>query len=557
MASIQIINAHIVDGVNDFPAISNIYVVDGKIQKISNEKIKADRVIDIKGKTLTPGFFDSHIHLESTFATPLEFSKEAVLQGTLGVVADPHEIANVLGTEGIDMFLSLAKEALFDIYVAIPSCVPATPFDTNGAGVISAEDIKKYAELIEVVSLGEVMANIELIKGDREVEKKIKAFAGKRIDGHTAGLNLEQVRKYIQKGIDNDHEATSAETVEELIKSGATPFIREGSAAKNLVDIISRLENKSILNFCCFCTDDKHLGDIKKEGHINNSISLAMKLGADEKVAVRMASANGYHHYNIPNKGQIKVGYDADIVVSHDQYSKIDYVFRKGECIVSKGRLIEKRAKVKRTFENTVKVSNLKLTPELWKDKKLAIELIDNQILTKLSESSDGAYLAVCERHGKNGNVSCSYLANYGIQGGAIATTVAHDSHNIIVVGDKIEDMQLAVDRLVEIKGGYVLVRNWKVTAEIPLCICGVMSDESSKMIIKRVEKFTKETKKLKINTNVDPMLTLSFISLPVIPGVRLLDTGLFDVLKREYISEGENGKRWSSFSTDAFSITT
>ena len=544
MASIQIRNAHIVDGVNEFPQISNVYIVDGKIEEISKDLIEADKVIDVKGKTLTPGFFDAHIHIESTYATPREFSKEAILKGTLGVVADPHEIANVQGTKGIDMFLALAKEALFDIYVAIPSCVPATPFDTNGAGILSNEDIKKYAKLEEVVSLGEVMANFELIEGNVEIQQKIKTFSNKKIDGHTAGLSVNQIGEYISKGINNDHEATTSESLEELIKAGATPFIREGSAAKNLEDIIAKLEDKSLLSKGCFCTDDKHLADIKNEGHINTSISKAISLGVDEKVAVRMASANAYKHYNIQNKGEIKVGYDADLVVSHDNYKKIDYVFREGECLVTKGKIEDKEIKIEREFENTVKANNIKFSQEMWKDKKVAIQLIENQILTEKVENKNGSLLAVCERHGKNGNIACSYLENYGIKDGAIATTVAHDSHNIIVVGDNIEDMQIAVDQLINIKGGYVLVRKHKVRAEVPLAICGVMSEEPSKMIIKRVEKFTTEARKLGINKSIDSMLTLSFISLPVIPSVRLLDTGLFDVLKREFIVEGEHGKR-------------
>lgn len=538
MASIQIRNAHIIDGVNDFPEKINLYIEDGKIKEVSSAELDAETVIDAKGKTLTPGFFDSHIHIESTYATPREFSKEAVLQGTLGVVADPHEIANVLGTKGIDMFIDLAKESLFNIYVAIPSCVPATPFDTNGAGKMTAKDIAKYCEMEEVVSLGEMMANIELINGNSEIEEKLKTFVNKKRDGHTAGLSVDEIKEYISRGIDNDHESTSAESVEALLKCGATPFIREGSAAKNLSDIISNLKDKTILEKCSFCTDDKHLADIKKEGHINTLITKSIELGVEEKVAVRMATANGYAHYNIKDKGQIKEGYDADFVISHDRYRKIDYVFQKGKCLVYKGKLKDKTIGKEKEFENTVKIDKIKFNEDLWKGKKFAIELIDNQILTKISESNDKSYLAVCERHGRNGNIATSYLTNYGIQNGAIATTVAHDSHNIIVVGDNFEDMNLAIEELVKIKGGYVLVRKGKVVASVPLAICGVMSKEPAKTIIKRVRNFQRETHKMGINKNIDSLLTLSFISLPVIPSVRLLDTGLFDVLKRKFISE-------------------
>lgn len=542
MKSIQIRNAKIIDGINEFPNSSNVYIENGYIREISIKNKSADLIIDADGKKLVPGFVDAHIHIESTFATPLEFSKVAIKNGTLAVIADPHEIANVMGTDGIDMFLKLAEEALIDVYVAIPSCVPATEFDTNGAGKLTAKDLSKYVTEDRVVSLGEVMSNYDLINGDKDLIEKIKKFSSKKIDGHTAGLSENKLEKYIKAGINNDHESISANTVEQLVQLGATPFIREGSATKNLEDIIIGIKDKDILKQCCFCTDDKHLKDLKEFGHINYNVSKSIDLGVDEKIAISMASANAYDHYKIKNKGQVKEGYIANLVLFDDLYKKADIVIRDGMVVVENGELIENLKNKKSQyseFANTVKVNNVHLKEENWKGKKKCIVLVDKQIVTEISEIDkveEYNYLAVIERYGKNGNISFSYISNYHICNGAISTTVGHDSHNIIVVGDNVRDMNIAVNALINNHGGYTVVGNGQVTAELPMQFCGEMSVESADEIIKKMDNVMQETDKLQINKNIDPLLTLSFISLPVIPKVRLLDTGLFDVLNRKFL---------------------
>lgn len=542
MKSIQIRNAKIIDGINEFPNSSNVYIENGYIREISIKNKSADLIIDADGKKLVPGFVDAHIHIESTFATPLEFSKVAIKNGTLAVIADPHEIANVMGTDGIDMFLKLAEEALIDVYVAIPSCVPATEFDTNGAGKLTAKDLSKYVTEDRVVSLGEVMSNYDLINGDKDLIEKIKKFSSKKIDGHTAGLSENKLEKYIKAGINNDHESISANTVEQLVQLGATPFIREGSATKNLEDIIMGIKDKDILKQCCFCTDDKHLKDLKEFGHINYNVSKSIDLGVDEKIAISMASANAYDHYKIKKKGQVKEGYIANLVLFDDLYKKADIVIKDGMVAVENGELIENLKNKKSQyseFANTVKVNKVHLKEENWKGKKKCIVLVDKQIVTEISEIDkveEYNYLAVIERYGKNGNISFSYISNYHICNGAISTTVGHDSHNIIVVGDNVRDMNIAVNALINNHGGYTVVRNGQVTAELPMQFCGEMSVESADEIIKKMDNVMQETDKLQINKNIDPLLTLSFISLPVIPKIRLLDTGLFDVLNRKFL---------------------
>ena len=542
MKSIQIRNAKIIDGINEFPNSSNVYIENGYIREISIKNKSADLIIDADGKKLVPGFVDAHIHIESTFATPLEFSKVAIKNGTLAVIADPHEIANVMGTDGIDMFLKLAEEALIDVYVAIPSCVPATEFDTNGAGKLTAKDLSKYVTENRVVSLGEVMSNYDLINGDKDLIEKIKKFSSKKIDGHTAGLSENKLEEYIKAGINNDHESISANTVEQLVQLGATPFIREGSATKNLEDIITGIKDKDILKQCCFCTDDKHLKDLKEFGHINYNVSKSIDLGVDEKIAISMASANAYDHYKIKKKGQVKEGYIANLVLFDDLYKKADIVIKDGMVVVENGELIEnlKNKKLQYSeFANTVKVNKVQLKEENWKGKKKCIVLVDKQIVTEISEIDkveEYNYLAVIERYGKNGNISFSYISNYHICNGAISTTVGHDSHNIIVVGDNVRDMSIAVNALINNHGGYTVVRNGQVTAELPMQFCGEMSVESADEIIKKMDNIMQETDKLQINKNIDPLLTLSFISLPVIPKIRLLDTGLFDVLNRKFL---------------------
>ena len=526
----------------EFPEISNVYIEDGYIREISSKIKNADLVMDADGKKLVPGFVDAHIHIESTFATPLEFSKIAIKNGTLAVIADPHEIANVMGTDGIDMFLKLAEEALIDIYVAVPSCVPATEFDTNGAGKLTVKDLSKYVTEDRVVSLGEVMSNHDLINGDKDLKDKIRYFSSKRIDGHTAGLTDTELEKYISAGIDNDHESIAANTVEQLVKLGATPFIREGSATKNLEDIVTGIKDKDILKQCCFCTDDKHLKDLKEFGHINYNVAKSIALGVDEKTAILMASANAYNHYKIKNKGQVREGYLANLVLFDDLYKKADTVIKEGIVVVQNGELLEELKKRKskyNKFKNTVKVKNVNLKEENWEGKKKCIVLVDKQIVTEISEIDKVKkynYLAVIERYGKNGNISFSYISNYHIHNGAVSTTVAHDSHNIIVVGDNVKDMNIAVNALINNHGGYSVVRNGKVTADLPMQFCGEMSIETADEIIKKMDNIMQETDKLQINKNIDPLLTLSFISLPVIPKIRLLDTGLFDVFNRKFL---------------------
>jgi len=542
MKSIQIRNVKIIDGVNEFPEISNVYIEDGYIREISSKIKNVDLVMDADGKKLVPGFVDAHIHIESTFATPLEFSKIAIKNGTLAVIADPHEIANVMGTDGIDMFLKLAEEALIDIYVAVPSCVPATEFDTNGAGKLTAKDLSKYVTEDRVVSLGEVMSNHDLINGDKDLKDKIRYFSSKRIDGHTAGLTDTELEKYISAGIDNDHESIAANTVEQLVKLGATPFIREGSATKNLEDIVTGIKDKDILKQCCFCTDDKHLKDLKEFGHINYNVAKSIALGVDEKTAILMASANAYNHYKIKNKGQVKEGYLANLVLFDDLYKKADTVIKEGIVVVQNGELLEELKKRKskyNKFENTVKVKNVNLKEENWEGKKKCIVLVDKQIVTEISEIDkvkEYNYLAVIERYGKNGNLSFSYISNYHIYNGAVSTTVAHDSHNIIVAGSNAADMHRAVEEVVDMKGGVAVVQNGAVLSKFALPIAGLMSAMEPVQLADCIHDAAEKAHTIGVYPEVEPLIGLSFLALPVIPELKLTDSGLFDVVKFQFI---------------------
>lgn len=548
MAELLLKGGKVADGEKATLHNADVLISDGKIVAVG-EGISAPDVpvVDCEGLIVTAGFIDAHVHIESGMVLPDEFGKAVLPHGTTAVIADPHEIVNVAGAKGLREFLDDIHDAPIDIFAVVPSCVPATPLDTNGAGKFLAEDMKEFVGRKEVVGLGEVMSFYDVVDGDKEMADKLALFADRTIDGHTSGMPEELLDAYVAAGISDDHECTDAHSLYERYKRGMRVYIREGSAAHNARDLLAAVRDMKLdTRRFAFCTDDKHLGAVKKEGHISRIAQIAREEGFDWGDIARMASYNPCRFYGLEKRGNVKEGYIADIAVVSDDATRVAYVVKSGRLVAQNAELCDEVSKTRvehRNFENTVKFREFTekdfAVPERLKN--IALELVDGQLVTLKAELADGEWksldmLATAERFGKNGNLSVCVLKNYGIKGGAVATSVSHDSHNAVCAGDSARDMAVALNRLKELGGGYVVASGGKVADELPLPAYGLMSvtdAESTEECIARLEKLAHS---MGVNANVDVFTTLSFVALPVIPFVRLLDTGLYDTQERRFL---------------------
>lgn len=510
--------------------------------------------IDAKGKYVCPGLIDSHVHIESTMVTPSEFAKAVLPHGTTTIIADPHEIANVCGINGINFMLNESKELPLNTYFMMPSCVPSTPFENNGAD-LTVELMEPFVVNDRILGLGEVMDYPSVINGREEMLKKIDLFDNKIIDGHSPHLNGRELNAYRTAGIITNHECSTPEDVIEHLRLGMYVQIREGSAAKNLESIVKGLlQNNIELNRCIFCTDDKHLEDIRKDGHISYNVKKAIACGVDPIEAICMATINTAQCYRLKRLGAVAPGYSADLIIlnSIEEFS-IDKVMCAGEIVYENKKLsVDIFSKIEdRNVFNTVRIPEINI-----EDLKIALDnntatvigLTSNELLTKKETAevrvknglfcADESFskIAVIERHKATKNIGLGIVSNFNIKNGSIASTVAHDSHNLIVIGDNDEDMLLAVEELKKVNGGYTVVSNGKVMGTLELPIAGLMSDNSANYVENTLKKMIEEAYKLGINNKVDPFITLSFLSLPVIPEIRITDQGLFDVTKFKFI---------------------
>ncbi|WP_026884113.1 adenine deaminase [Clostridium akagii] len=517
-----------------------------------------DIEIDAKGRFVCPGLIDSHVHIESSMVTPGEFAKAVIPHGTTTIIADPHEIANVCGINGINFMLNEAKNLPINIYFMMPSCVPSTPFENNGAD-LTAELMALHLSNDRILGLGEVMDYPSVVKADELILKKIDLFDEKTIDGHSPNLKGKELNAYRAAGIMTDHECSTIDEALERLRLGMYVQIREGSGAKNLEELVSGLvKYKFNLDRCIFCTDDKHLDDIKKNGHISYNVKKAIKLGVNPIDAICMATINAANCYKLKRLGAIAPGYSADILILD---SLEDFIVHK---VLYRGNLVYDNEKIianistqiydKNVF-NTVRIQSVKaedLKIRLKTDRVPVISLIANELTTKKKiekvnlvngefiQDENFSKVAVIERHKATGNIGLGIVENFGIKGGAIASTVAHDSHNLIVIGDNDRDMLIAVEELKKVNGGYTVVSNGVVKGTLELPIAGIISDKSSEYVMNTLHKMLQEAKKLNINENIDPFITLSFIALPVIPEIRITDQGLFDVTKFQFIKYNE-----------------
>ena len=552
-ADLVIKNANIINVFTKEIVRGDIAICSDQIVGIGN--YRGVQEIDAKGKFVCPGLIDSHVHIESTMVTPSEFAKAVIPHGTTTIIADPHEIANVCGINGISFMLNQSKDLPMNIFYMMPSCVPSTPFENNGAD-LNSELIKSFLSNESILGLGEVMDYPSVINGDKKMLEKIDLFDDKIIDGHSPSLSGKELNAYRAAGVITDHECSTVSEAIDRLRLGMYVQIREGSGAKNLENLITGLLDKKInLDKCIFCTDDKHLEHIKTDGHISYNVKKAIKLGVKPIDAICMATINSAECYKLKRLGAIAPGYSADLIILDDLENFIvNSVLYRGKTVFEKGKLIaEIKTKIddKNVF-NTVripKVDEKSLEIKISGDEAFVIKLNEKELITKKEKVKvkvvNGVFVpdnkyskaAVIEIHKAINNIGLGIISNFNIKNGAIASTVAHDSHNLIVVGDNDLDMLIAIEELKRVEGGYTVVSNGEIKGTLKLPIAGIMSDKPSEEVMKILNVMLMEAKKLGINENVDPFITLSFLALPVIPEIRITDKGLFDVTKFKFVN--------------------
>ncbi len=544
-----IINCKVVDVFNQRLIDGPLALGMGKIIGIGD--YEAREIIDANGGIVMPGLIDSHVHIESSSITPPQFARIVLPHGTTTVIADPHEIANVCGLDGIRYMLDASKNLPLNVKIMLPSCVPATPFEEAGAKLM-AEDLAELINHPDVLGVGEVMDFPAVINGDEAMLAKVKLAHdhGYIADGHSPGLKGLDLQAYAMAGIKTDHECSSIEAMLARIQMGMYIQIREGSACKDLLELVKGV-NAGNARRCLFCTDDREPKDIINGGHINKNLRLAVEAGIDPIMAITIGTLNAAECYGLKKKGALAPGYDGDVVIVEDlQNFKVRRVFCAGQEISRNGELlVDIQDYHCPSVLNTVNLAPLSIENfhlPLTSDKARAMGVLPGGVLTKALEvdvqvNSHGLFdpqlnpglnkLAVIERHKASGNMSLAILADYELTGGAIATTVSHDSHNIVVVGDNDQDMLAAVKQVESIGGGFVLVQNGEVIGELPLPIAGLMSDQNAETVAKTMgDLLGKARNTMGVNANIQPLMTLVFMSLPVIPELKLTSNGLFDV---------------------------
>ena len=505
--------------------------------------------LDLTGKLLLPGFIDAHIHLESAMVSPKEFAKAVLPHGTTTVITDPHEIANVMGTDGIEYMLQATEDLPVDVRFMLPSCVPATPMDESGA-VLDYRSIDSFYEHPRVQGLAEMMNYVGDIAGDSQVLEKIVAAQAhhKKIDGHAPGITGYDLNAYVASGVYSDHECYSFEDALRKLEMGQYIMIREGTAARNLEALLPLL-TPQYADRCMFCCDDKHPSDLLEKGHIDYLVKNAIRAGVDPVLAVKVACLNAARYFLLNNRGAIAPGYLADIVVIDNfQDFHIEKVFKLGELMYSDGKL--KDFEVSQVDPNLARraLDTFHVAPLTAKDfadprPRGVIGLVDGEILTEdkgyaqaIDVEKDILKVAVIERHKNTHHIGIGYLQGYGLKEGAVATSISHDSHNIIVVGTDEQSMADAVNRVVQSRGGIVVWKDGAPAAEVVLAIAGIMSEDTLEHVNRDLEDAKAAAFRQGVNPGIDPFMTLSFMALPVIPTLRLTTRGIIDVNTQQYI---------------------
>ena len=504
---------------------------------------------DVTGRIVLPGFIDAHIHLESSLASPREFARAVLPHGTTTVITDPHEITNVMGTDGIDYMLQATEGLPVDVRFMLPSCVPATPMDESGA-TLDYRAIDSFYDHPRVNGLAEMMNYPGVIAADAGVIEKIVAAQAhhKKIDGHAPGLLGKDLDAYVAAGVYSDHECSELEDAVRKLQRGQFIMIREGTAARNL-DALLPLLSPRYYERCMFCTDDKHPNDLLELGHIDYIVRRAIQGGADPILAVKAASHNAARYYQLNNRGAIAPGYLADFAVVDDfERFQVQMVFKKGKLWFGDDYLREMPLPavdpwlVERAHD-TFHVRHLVVDDFRDQRRRGVIGLVDGEIVTTdngyadhVDVEQDVLKIAVIERHKGTGHIGLGYLQGYGLRAGAVATSISHDSHNIISVGTNSADMALACNRVVENRGGIVVVRGGQILAEVVLEVAGIMSDQPLEQLNEQLERAKDTAFSLGVSRGIDPFMTLSFMALPVIPTLRITTRGVIDVNTQQYV---------------------
>ncbi|WP_251421915.1 adenine deaminase [Veillonella agrestimuris] len=534
--------AHVLDVGNEVWDVRDIAIADGYIVGVGDyEGIKE---IDYSDKYIVPAFIDAHLHLESTLVNPRELVFEASREGTLTYIVDPHEAGNVAGIKGIQYMIDETREARGDVYVMAPSCVPAIPGEDNGALL----DSKALTELLDnpaILGLAEVMDCYGVIGADPDMLAKIDAYKGGVLDGHIIGLSQKQLAAYRLAGITTNHECITYEDAREQVRQGLYVWIREGSAAHNLEAIVKGIINSgSPVERYGFCTDDKHIEDIRREGHISYNIRRAIELGLMPIKAYKMASTYPAQCYDLRDAGWIAPGYKANLVVLDDEITvSICDVIYNGEIVDRHSEYHKSKRPVPPALLNTINIGDFKASQlDLPIDGPHAvINIIPGQIVTAKTEeivpSENGIFkpnsefnkITCIERYKASGRNGVGVLKGFNIHNGAIATSFAHDSHNLIVVGDNDTDMMIAIERIKDIGGGYVMVENGQIIGELALEIMGLITNEPHDIVDAKVAHMKEKAYAMGISKDLDPFINLSFLALTVIPAIRVTTKGVVE----------------------------
>lgn len=550
-AELVLKNARIVSVFTNEIISGDIAIEDGKILGIGNYEGREE--VDLKGKFVVPGLIDGHVHIESSMSSPSEFSKVLLKNGVTSIIADPHEIANIKGLAGIEYIIEDSKNTPLDVYIMLPSCVPSTSFETSGA-ILKAEDLEKIICEESVLGLGEMMNYPGVLNGDKDVLDKLLMFDNRVIDGHGPMIEGNDLNVYIYSGIDTDHECSTIEEVENRLRLGMNILIRQGSAAKDLKNIIGAV-NKDNLGSFVFCTDDKHPRDLLSEGSINYNIKLAVEEGMDPIDAIKIATINAARCYGLSKKGAIAPGYMADLLVVDNLESfNIQSVYKSGEIVYDgEDILVDMDSYLPKSMLNSINIGEIK-----EKDLEIRMETISANIISVQKASlitkklvrdvmvedglfkysdEDIAKLLVIERHNNTGNIGLGLVENFNISNGAIGTTIGHDSHNLMVIGDNDRDILSVIDEIKKNEGGIAISQSGTILESLALEIGGIMSSRPLEEINEKFNNMvTIAYDRLNINRDIDPFMTLSFLALPVIPDIKLTDKGLFDVKEFKFI---------------------
>ncbi len=556
-ADLCITGAHILDVYNKEWFSADLLIADGIICGYAKSgEGRAKEVVDAKGKYLLPGFIDAHVHIESSHSTPEEFSNLVVPCGTTTVVADPHEICNVTGLAGLDYMLEGTEKTPLQAFFMVPSCVPSTEFENSGA-VLHAAEIAKRIGHPRVLGLGEMMDYPGVIAGsDLVVDKILEAKkVGKIIDGHSPSIFGSDLDAYASTGIKTDHECETAEELQSRVRRGMYVMLREGSACKNVLGLLKGVTSTNSRR-CLFCTDDRQPKSILEDGHINNNVRISVADGLDPIEAICMATINSSECYNLNDRGGIAPGLRADLVLCNDLTDfSMSWVYIGGELVAQDGKILKSVASHHdKKVAGKMHVKDFSISRLELPLKSVHVRIIDavpGGVVTGSGEAEvsvvegkwvhesavDIIKLAVIERHKGTGNVGVALIRGLGLKGGAIVSSVGHDSHNIVVAGDNDQDMVAAVEYLIGIGGGMALIKDGKVLASLPMPIGGLMSDKRGSEVAKALNTLHEVgQKEFSINADMDAFTTLSFMALPVIPAYKLTDIGLFDVMSFSFV---------------------